>query len=337
MGAFSLKRIESITLLSEIVGYKSGLVLSHEEIRAHLPENEEILNGDDEEILRFRSEEFEEIVRLLLYKIGNIPSPRRDFPGIAIYHKYKDDPQKDKIREYVKNSFIEYIRIAARDSPETSSPINCTQFVLSAGEKFGPLGMKIAQEYVNSFIDYLHQLPWSEFRRQEWSEPKDLKELFVSESLATQYGKFFDQRFIDYLFQNFKSIDQINWRKFEGLTCEFFDRLGFYVQIGPGRNDAGIDARIWPKKEDVHLPPLIICQCKREKAKIQKVVVKALYADVIEEKAQSGLIITTSCLSPGANNVLIARSYPILQADRKTLQSWVSSMRSIKSGVFLGE
>ena len=49
------------------------------------------------------------------------------------------------------------------------------------------------------------------------------------------------------------------------------------------------------------------CQCKRQKEKVGKVVVKALWADVQHEKASPGLIVTTSRLSPGAKEVCAAR------------------------------
>ncbi|GEM_PF-6903413 len=41
-------------------------------------------------------------------------------------------------------------------------------------------------------------------------------------------------------------------------------------------------------------------QCKRYKTKIEKMVVKSLWADIQEYGAESGLIVTISSLSPGA-------------------------------------
>lgn len=113
------------------------------------------------------------------------------------------------------------------------------------------------------------------FRETEWRDVTQLNELFSSENLATLHGTYFDQRFVDFLSRNFASIDQINWRKFEGLTCEFFDQIGFHVEIGEGRDDDNIDARVWARPENVEGPPLIMVQCKREKQKVEKVVVKA--------------------------------------------------------------
>ena len=103
-----------------------------------------------------------------------------------------------------------------------------------------------------------------------------LDDLFRSEGLPDQQGVYFDQRYIDFLNRNFDQIDDVNWRKFEALTAEYFSRQGFQVDIGPGRNDDGVDLRVWPSMDSPDKPPAIIVQCKRQKAAICKVVVKAL-------------------------------------------------------------
>jgi restriction system protein len=84
------------------------------------------------------------------------------------------------------------------------------------------------------------------------------------------------------------------------LSAEFFHRAGFSVELGKGRNDDGIDVRAWKAGADVGGPAQLIVQCKRQKAAVEKVIVKALYADVLNEQAESGIIVTTSRRSPGA-------------------------------------
>jgi restriction system protein len=69
-------------------------------------------------------------------------------------------------------------------------------------------------------------------------------------------------------------------------------------------------------------------QCKRQKAKIDNALVKSVYADVLHEEAQSGLIVTTSSLSPGAALMRNARRYPVGDADRENLREWLQKMRS---------
>ncbi|MBE1443842.1 restriction endonuclease [Paenibacillus sp. OAS669] len=75
----------------------------------------------------------------------------------------------------------------------------------------------------------------------------------------------FNQRYIDYLRANFNKIGNIHWRKFEGLTAEFFERQGYFVEIGPGRADGGVDVRVWTHDTNLAGPPTILIQCKRQK------------------------------------------------------------------------
>ena len=172
-------------------------------------------------------------------------------------------------------------------------------------------------------------------RSFDWNDTVKLKDLFESESLKTQYGSFFDQRFVDYLARNFGRIDEIHWRKFEGLAGEFFERAGFHVEMGPGRGDWGVDIRVWAPADDVGKPPLILIQCKRQQEKVSQVVVKALWADVSDAGAQSGLIVATSALAPSAETVRNAREYPIAAVEKPTLKEWIEQLRSPGSGTFL--
>lgn len=98
--------------------------------------------------------------------------------------------------------------------------------------------------------------------------------------------------------------------------------------MGPGRNDDGIDLRIYPAVEIEDTPPLIIVQCKRVKTKIDKALIKSVYADVLHEHADSGLIVTTSYLSPGAARMRTARGYNVEASDRTTLRQWINQMKT---------
>jgi restriction system protein len=161
----------------------------------------------------------------------------------------------------------------------------------------------------------------------EWEDIRELDDLFRSEGLETPHGVNFDQRFVDFLAANFEEIDRIHWRQFEALTAEYFAREGWSVLLGPGRNDGGVDIRLWPDdSQQSSAPATVLVQCKREKRNIQKTVLKALWADVVHEKAESGLIVTTSSFSPGAAVTRTARGYPVAEANRRELQRWVRSM-----------
>lgn len=191
--------------------------------------------------------------------------------------------------------------------------------------KYGTTGSELAMEMATNPAA-LKRGPWGVFRDIAWQDIRELDELFTSENLKTFHGKYFDQRFVDYLAQNQGQLGNIQWRQFEGLTAEFFARTGYAVKLGPGRDDDNIDVRAWA---DGNVgPPTILIQCKRERKKVGKVVVKALYADVVHEKAKSGMIVTTSALAPGAAKLLTARGYPIANADRAKVLEWVRAMRN---------
>ena len=287
-------------------------------------------------MLRMRAEEYAELVRILLYRVGAIPTADILLPGIRMWHKYKNDPELVKAYEGMQEVFHEIFPGLLDEAQRTGNGIDPGPFIKQTEKRIGRAGARMAIEFIEEFAIYQEQNPWSRIRRVEWSDTQELADLFKSEELTTSYGHFFDQRFIDYLHRNFDSIAKINWRKFEGLVAEFFARAGLHPELGAGRNDDGVDVRVWPGKRGRHLPPALLIQCKRQKAKVEKVVVKALWADVEHEQARSGLIVTTTTLSPGAKKTCTARAYKIAVADRPTLRTWVDAMRTPNAGVFLG-
>ena len=125
----------------------------------------------------------------------------------------------------------------------------------------------------------------------------------------------------------------MHWRKFEELTAEFFHREGYKVQIGPGSNDDGVDVRAWDAESSITEKPLLIAQCKRQKEKISRVIVKGLHADVQYEGAKYGIIVTTSELSPAAKSTIQGRGYSIQAVERDGVEKWLSTLRSPGTGI----
>jgi len=326
--------------LIDLIGYKSGVVVDQSDIIHLLKEDDQLVEFADLPpggCIRIRPESYESVIEYLLYRMGRLENRWNMLPGIDLYHKYKNNPRMITLVHDIGAAFTSFLEDAVED--RTSKKVDPTPFVLAMAKKHGREGARMALHYVEGMIAYQVRSPWGRMiggmTASEYDNLIELKSLFESEGLDPQFGKFIDQRYIDFLHRNFHRIDEINWRKFEGLTAEFFDREGFYIELGPGRNDDGVDARIWPKEPNVEEPPTIVVQCKRQKTAIEKVVVKALYADVLSEKATSGLIVTTSKLSVGAKKVLRARHYPIEEADRSTLRIWIENMRTPGAGSFL--
>lgn len=329
MGAFWISRRELAAIVKEAAGYKSGLVLTTDDIRPIVPAEYEILwKKEDEHAFRLRAEEFDDMFAQILYRLGASEVRDGTPANIRMLAKYYHSPEFE-LYEKVAKFWVDFLmkRMRANDQVP-GSLLDPEPVARQVAAECGLRGVDILLEILEEWNRDMHRHFWSRVRRTEWSDMRELADLFQSERLETQHGKFFDQRFIDYLYANFARIDGIHWRQFEGLTCQFFEREGFDVEIGSGRGDEGIDARIWNKSKDRSLPPLILVQCKREKNKIKSTVVKALYTDVLHERADSGLIVTTSELSPAAIRVKNARAYPIEQADRTTLRRWLEAMRT---------
>lgn len=311
MGSIIGVKFGLITNISEAIGYKSGLALTIEDFQRLLSDEPyylEIFREPFDNYIRIRSEDFEQLFTLILYKLGAIEIGK-------LFNKH--------LYEEIRNA-------------KPNSMITLEGLLEEVTEKYGQEGIRIARGMVHRLAANLERSPWSKDRYIDWKDTKQLDDLFKSENLETFHGNYFDQRFINFLDRNFQEIDDINWRQFEALAAEYLIESGFTIDIGPGRNDGSIDIRAW-SHPNTGLPPTLLVQCKRQKAKVDKVVVKALWADMQDEEAQSGLIVTSSAISPGARQVSKARNYNIKEANRETLKEWLRAMRTPGRGIFLGE
>ena len=177
-----------------------------------------------------------------------------------------------------------------------------------------------------------HIDPWLRCETGQATSIADLSDLFTRADCPARSSRFFDQRFIDFLVANIHELPLIHWRQFERLVAEYLHRQGYEVQLGPGSNDDGVDIRMWPSESESDGPPLLIVQCKRQREKVEKVVVKALWADVQAEGAARGMVATTKSISPGAHKTISARGYAIDSADHLAITHWLEVMRSPGQG-----
>ena len=331
MGGIHLSRQNALDFFCETVGYKAGLVVTAERLADLLQDYDPLLAtliGDpDRAGFRFHSSEVQEIVAHLLFKIGNIDDPSTVPGHIQIYHRVKDSPHDLAVYEHVMKCYVDFMNDVMENKPPPGTALDPAPFMRASMDPCGSAGLDMAMEVISTINHDLHISPWGTVRSVDWIDTVELEGLFRSEDLSAQYGQFFDQRYIDFLQANFEEISNIHWRKFEGLTGEFFDREGFKVDVGPGRNDDGIDLRIHSPDAREDAPPLMIVQCKRQQAKIGKALIKSVYADVLHEEASSGLIVTSSFISPGAETMRTARNYPVEAADRNTLRDWIQKMK----------
>jgi len=178
---------------------------------------------------------------------------------------------------------------------------------------------------------------WSEFGRRNhqlserrvdiaWDGIVQLDRLFEGEHIPNDPTVYLDQRYIDYLAKNGEEMTRMHWRNFERLTTEFFCRQGYEVDLGPGTKDGGIDVRVWTDKEAKAGPPIMLIQCKRTKDNVGIETVKAFWADVVFERAESGLIATTAAVTRDSKAMCEARQYPLTFAEGDKVKGWSRSM-----------
>ena len=338
--AVTFKNIELVSILGESAGFKTGLALDKNDIIELFPDDSgyrQYLSVNDEAYIRIYPEDVDEMFAHILFRLGSIETPGCISSTIRLLHKYKTNPELSAIFKEVMGLWVMHFDLAMKKaSDEGGNTLDPTPFMTACTERFGRTGLDMSMEIIKGNEDDLYRR-LSQIRRVDWKNEIELKGLFKSESLESEYGNFIDQRFIDYLQRNTDKLNEMHWRKFEGLTAEYFSREGYEVELGPGRNDGGIDVRVWKDNKKAGDPPLILIQCKRYKDKIERTVVKALWSDMEWEKAGSGLIVTTSGISPGGLSDCQARGYKIEEANKNTIAKWLEKMKTPGSGIFMGK
>jgi restriction system protein len=91
-------------------------------------------------------------------------------------------------------------------------------------------------------------------------------------------------------------LKKIEWRQFEELLDAIFKNQGFYTELGTGRNDGGVDIRLY---QSLAIPEIVtLVQAKRYKNPIKLEAVAALFGIAVEQKAANAIFATTSRFQP---------------------------------------
>ena len=320
--------------LSEDVGERSGLALNTYQLQEHLREHHpfRILLSNDNELLRVSSEDYADAVGDLLHVLGAAAQPGTPTLGERLIDKLSPDwMSKIDIMTILEIEAVANHHLRQRNK---TGKLDRDALDSDLDNILGARRTAIMDSLLDAMSIHLALAPF--FTRTEHAEePLALTALFESEHLPVTKAGFIDQRFVNYLAARPQALGDMNWRQFESLTAEWLVRSGYEVEIGPGRDDGGVDVRAWNANAQPGVPPVLIVQCKREKREVGKTVVKALWADMQAENADAGLIVTTSDISPGAAKVIEARAYPVTVANRKEVLHWLTAMRKPGAGVIL--
>ena len=334
MARISFKPGDFVDHIHEVMGYKAGLAASIEQmcdLMSGTSHADDILRSESNGI-SIRSEDYEDLYYNLLHRIGVTDSPRNGvFDLLTFTRQLAEKNGFDYVNDLQKIYSQMYEQGVKEAIQNGETMIDPEPMIKMAHSKYGHKGAMDIIELMNAFDTQFQNSPHTKGRWEEWSDIIDLNDLFKNHQPVVSHGTFLDQRFINFLSSNHQKIGEIHWRKFEELVSECFTKSGYKVELGPGSNDDGVDVRVW--KEDTSTNPEYIIQCKRHKSKIDKVTVKGLYADVLEENATTGLLVTTSEFSPGARTTISARNYPIKEVNGVMIASWLQALRTPGSGV----
>ena len=329
MGHIIMPAFAFRSALSEDSGVRSGFALSEADMLAHLPADHHLRERMiSDEVLRLGSEDYAEAVGDLLFALGATAEPSMPTLGMRMMALLQRDWRSlfrlDEMMT-LEAAANHYLRLRNQNDNEQAAIF--AELKAMVDGKAGVL-----EALVEAMTQHLAFNP--HFTRDvAAADMVALSALFASEQLPADGTQYFDQRFINYLGSQPEKLGDIHWRQFEGLTAEWFQRSGYDVELGPGRNDGSVGLRLWHRGAQPGAPPAVIVQCKRQKRKVERVVVKALYADMLEERANAGLVVTTSDISPGAAKDVRARAYPITTASRKQVQDWIQAMRKPHAGI----
>ena len=330
MGAITAKLEYFVNTILDIVTIKTGLVISEEKLmdilNASFPNDKTFrdYNRRRDYAVRIRSEEFDTICWEIRKALGEI---EENSPAYIIGDVKRMMELTDKGYDTIKilRDIIDIMtELHNPESPKYLDPTEIIQIALS--RRIAPLPIII--EMIDSIIKSQKlSNTISPVEQINWDGGIKLDDLFNKESLPKKSDDFIEQKFINNLQANPEMLEFMHWRNFERLTAEFFKRLNYIVELGPGSNDGGVDLRIYDKTDDTK--PYIIIQCKRHKKsnEVKIETVKSFYTDVDFEGAKKGIIATTSRIAEGGKKVASIRKYPLEFAENNEIIKWVDKMK----------
>lgn len=117
-----------------------------------------------------------------------------------------------------------------------------------------------------------------------------------------------------------EKLHALHWRDFEVLLFRIFQNHGYKALLGPGRNDGGVDIRLW--QEGPLGDMLTVVQAKRYSKNIDLTPVQALYGASKAEKADKALFVTTSSYAPAARKFAARVSEELELRDKEDIIAW---------------
>jgi restriction system protein len=148
--------------------------------------------------------------------------------------------------------------------------------------------------------------------------------------LATQ--RLFDihSEVFEHFAKNPDHLARLEWRQYEEFLDAVFRNQGFRTELGSGTNDGGIDIRLYQSQS---LPQMItVVQAKKYRSRpINLDTVAALFGNAVANKANRGILATTSRFQPAAKKFALSVSsdvsFPEIDlVDSKRVGGWCADI-----------
>lgn len=128
---------------------------------------------------------------------------------------------------------------------------------------------------------------------------------------------------IEYLAKHPDMMHSLEPRKFEELVAAIFRAKGYDVVLTPATRDGGFDMRAFHKNDVGVFLTLIECKRYGPKRPVSVEIVRGLYGVTENERANAGLIVTTSTFTKDARSFQDKNKYRVQLADHADLQTWL--------------
>jgi restriction system protein len=316
---------EILDLVEEELAIRVGLLLTDYDVFMLL-KNTPIkpwiarLRGNSDEIIGVRAEFFEDITRVLRTAVGNLSDST---PGSLLMIR-----RMNKLLEMGLDP-KPVIKAFSEEIETGKYQIIGDEICDAVKRKTGASNLLVDNVFLMlaDALDRSASVLLPRHSEASWDGVVSLSDLFSNETIPDNPNAYLDQRFLDYLTAQPDDFYKMHWRNFERFVAEFFSRQGYEIKLGPGTKDGGVDVRVWPEGETIG-PPLMLIQCKRysRKSLVNVEYVKALWSDVVFEKAQKGLIVTTARVSPEGKRLTNVRKYPLDFVENEKVKEWSRSM-----------
>jgi restriction system protein len=122
------------------------------------------------------------------------------------------------------------------------------------------------------------------------------------------------------------SMREMRPRDFEKLIAELLGRAGYETELTPASNDGGVD--IYAARNDGLGRFLYLVECKRygEDNPVGVQIVRSLYGVVQQERANGGMVVTSSRFTKGAIAFTSEVKYQMHLHDYVNIQKWLGTL-----------